>query len=197
VTHSVVSNDLGDFFSDPPSDTDSPAFRFLHAISTVRKVLVAAVHGAVVGVSTTMLLHSDLVIAARGARLSLPFISLGLVPEAASTVLPLRAVCDLRAAEALLLGEPIDADCVAMGARQPRRRGQNLDRGCRRAHVADQLFTPLAVRLSKQLLKDDPAGIALRIEQEGVIFVSQLRGPEFRDAGTAFLEKRPVDFSRF
>src|ERR1700747_1228107 len=89
---------------------DSPAFRFLRAISTAQKVLVAAVHGAAVGIGTTMLLHCDLVVAGRSAKLSLPFTALGLVPEAASTLLLPRAIGPLRGRELLLLGEPIDAE---------------------------------------------------------------------------------------
>ena len=71
---------------------------------------MAAVHGAAVGVGTTMLLHCDLVVAGRSAKLSLPFVALGLVPEAASTLLLPRAIGHLRATELLLLGEPIDAE---------------------------------------------------------------------------------------
>jgi enoyl-CoA hydratase/carnithine racemase len=82
-----AGNDLNDFVGDPPTGMESPAFRFLYAISTAQKVLVAAAHGAAVGIGTTLLLHCDLVIAGRSARLSLPFVSLGLVPEAASTLL--------------------------------------------------------------------------------------------------------------
>jgi enoyl-CoA hydratase/carnithine racemase len=103
-----AGNDLGAFLADPPSNLDSPAFRFLRTISTVSKVLVAAVHGAAVGVGTT-LLHCDLAVAARSARLSLPFVNLGLVPEAASTLLLPRAVGDGR------------GDSAAMGPGQSRR----------------------------------------------------------------------------
>jgi enoyl-CoA hydratase/carnithine racemase len=105
-----AGNDLGAFLADPPSNLDSAAFRFQRTIPTVSKVLVAAVHGAAVGVGTTLLLHCDLAVAARSARLSLPFVNLGLVPEAASTLLLPRAVGHLPAVELLLLGKPIDAE---------------------------------------------------------------------------------------
>src|SRR3974377_254683 len=75
-----AGNDLNDFASDPPTGTDSPGFRFLVALSTAEKVLVGAMHGAAVGIGTTMLLHCDFVVAARSARLSLSVVTLGRVP---------------------------------------------------------------------------------------------------------------------
>jgi len=87
-----AGNDLNDFVADPPTGAESPVFRFLRAISTAKKVLVAAVHGAAVGIGTTMLLHCDFVVAARSAWRSLPFVTLGLLPAAASTLLLPRAI---------------------------------------------------------------------------------------------------------
>jgi enoyl-CoA hydratase/carnithine racemase len=193
-----AGNDLGAFLADPPSSVDSPAFRFLRTISTASKVLVAAVHGAAVGVGTTLLLHCDLVVAARSTRLSLPFVNLGLVPEAASTLLLPRAVGHLRAAELLLLGKPIDAETALRWGLVNR----VVDDNALMANVEELTsdivtLPPAAVRRSKALLKDDQAGIAQRIEQEGTIFLDCIRGPEFQEAGTAFLDKRPADFSRF
>ena len=192
-----AGNDLNDFLAEPPTGTSGPVFCFLRAISTASKVVVAAVHGSVVGIGMTMLLHCDLVVAARSARLSLPFTKLGLVPEAASSLLLPRAIGHLRAAELVLLGDPIDAATALQWGLVNRVVDDEtlLD-------VAGELTSrigslpPSAVRLSKQLLKDDRAGIALRIQQEGNLFLAQLQGPEFQEAGTAFLEKRPADFSR-
>ena len=191
-----AGNDLNDFVGDPP--TGMEAFRFLRAISTAQKVLVAAVHGAAVGIGTTLLLHCDLVVAVRSARLSLPFVALGLVPEAASTLLLPRAVGHLRAAELLLLGEPIDAETALRWGLVNR-----IVDDERLIDAAMELVTrvaslpPAAVRLTKQLLKDDRGGVGVRIEQEADIFVDRLKSPEFQEAVSAFLEKRPPDFSRF
>jgi enoyl-CoA hydratase/carnithine racemase len=193
-----AGNDLNDFVGDPPTGMESPAFRFLRAVSTAQKVLVAAVHGAVVGIGTTMLLHCDLVVAARSAKLSLPFVALGLVPEAASTLLLPRAVGHLRAAELLLLDEPIDAETALRWGLVNR-----IVDDERLIDAAMELVTrvaslpPAAVRLTKQLLKDDRGGVGVRIEQEADIFVDRLKAPEFQEAASAFLEKRPPDFSRF
>jgi enoyl-CoA hydratase/carnithine racemase len=193
-----AGNDLNDFVANPPTGTDGPAFRFLRSISTAKKVLVAAVHGAAVGIGTTMLLHCDLVVAARSAKLSLPFVTLGLVPEAASTLLLPRAIGHRRAAELLLLGEPIDAETAL--------RWGLVNRVVDDATLIDVAIEtvmrvgslpPSAVRLTKQLLKDDRGGVAERIEQEASIFVDRLRAPEFQEASSAFLEKRIADFSRF
>jgi enoyl-CoA hydratase/carnithine racemase len=193
-----AGNDLNDFVGDPPTGMESPAFRFLRAISTAQKVVMAAVHGAAVGIGTTMLLHCDLVVAARSARLSLPFVALGLVPEAASTLLLPRAVGYLRAAELLLLGDPIDAETALRWGLVNR-----LVDDERLIDAAMELVTrvaslpPAAVRLTKQLLKDDRGGVGVRIEQEADIFVERLKSPEFHEAVSAFREKRSPDFSRF
>jgi enoyl-CoA hydratase/carnithine racemase len=193
-----AGNDLNDFVADPPTGMDSPAFRFLRAISTAKKVLVAAVHGAAVGIGTTMLLHCDLVVAARSAKLSLPFVTLGLVPEAASTLLLPRAIGHRRAAELLLLGEPIDAEtALRWGLVNRVVEDETLIDVAIGTVTRVASLPPAVVRLSKHLLKDDRGGVAERIEQEASIFVDRLRAPEFQEAVSAFLEKRAPDFSRF
>jgi enoyl-CoA hydratase/carnithine racemase len=193
-----AGNDLNAFMADPPSGTDGPVFRFLRTISAAKKVLIAAVHGACVGIGATMLLHCDFVVASRDARLSFPFMNLGLIPEAASTLLLPRAIGHLRAAELLLFGKAIDAETAMQWGLVNR----VVDPEALTA-AADELTSligslpPGAVQLAKGLMKDDRTGISARIEQEAGIFVDRLASPEFREAGTAFLERRPADFSRF
>ena len=105
-------NDLNDFMAAPPLDMDQPVFRFLRAISTFPKVLVAGVAGPAVGVGTTLLLHCDIVVVSPQARLTMPFVDLALVPEAASSLLLPRLIGPQRAAKHLILGDPIDASAA-------------------------------------------------------------------------------------
>ena len=100
-----AGNDIGDFLNKPPSTQESPVFRFLRGIATFEKPLIAAVAGPAVGIGTTLLFHCDLVYAGDNAAFSLPFVNLGLVPEAGSSLLLARAASHPRAAEKLLLGD--------------------------------------------------------------------------------------------
>ncbi|NBQ87146.1 MAG: enoyl-CoA hydratase, partial [Betaproteobacteria bacterium] len=101
-----AGNDIGDFLNNPPSGAESPVHRFLHGIAAFPKPIVAAVCGPAVGIGTTLLLHCDLVIAGDNAAFAMPFVNLGLCPEAASSLLVPQMMGYHRAAEALLLGEP-------------------------------------------------------------------------------------------
>ncbi len=107
-----AGNDIGDFLQQPPASQDSPVFRFLRAIATFPKPVVAAVCGPAVGIGTTMLLHCDLVYAGDNAAFSMPFVNLGLCPEAGSSLLVPQMLGYHRAAEALLLGEPFMAEAA-------------------------------------------------------------------------------------
>ena len=102
-------NDIADFQARTANNREGSASRFLPTISSMQKPLIAAVNGAAIGVGTTMLMHCDLIIAARSARFVMPFTSLGLVPEAASSLLFPRLLGHQRASALLLLGEPLDA----------------------------------------------------------------------------------------
>ncbi|HEV8212141.1 MAG TPA: enoyl-CoA hydratase [Vicinamibacterales bacterium] len=194
-------NDLADFRSPPPTPAaeERPVLRFLRAISSAPKPIVAAVTGPAVGVGTTMLLHCDLVYAGEGARFQLPFVNLGLVPEAASSLLLPATLGYQRAAELLLLGEPFSAS-------------KARDHGIVTAVVADDQVLaaataaahklaaqpPSAIRLTKKLMKQATAeAVAVRIGEESEHFGSRLVSPEAAEAFKAFAEKRPPDFSRF
>lgn len=189
-------NDLQDFLNNPPQGDDTPVFRFLRAISTASKPMIAAVSGVAVGVGTTMLLHCDLVYAGESAKLSLPFVNLALVPEAASSLLLPAMAGHHRAAELLLLGEPFTPAAAK-------------DYGIVNAVYADDKLLaeamavaaklaakpPTALRLTKQLLKRTKGDVAGQMTAEGEHFRSQLKSAEAREAMTAFFEKRPPKFS--
>lgn len=110
-----AGNDIGDFLQQPPATQDSPVFRFLRGLAAFPKPVIAAVCGPAVGIGTTMLFHCDLVYAGDNAAFSMPFVNLGLCPEAASSLLVPQMMGYHRAAEALLLGEPFMAEAAPRG----------------------------------------------------------------------------------
>ena len=191
----TAGNDLQDFLNNPPQGDNTPVFRFLRAISTASKPLVAAVTGAAVGVGTTMLLHCDLVYVGAGAKLSLPFVNLALVPEAASSLLLPAMIGHHRAAELLLLGEPFDADTAkAYGIANAIFPDARVVPEA--MLIAQKLAAkpPTAMKLTKQLLKHTKGDVAGQMALEGEHFRSQLKSAEAREAMTAFFEKRPPKF---
>ena len=99
-------NDLEDFMQRPPQGPDSPVFRFMRALLECDKPVVAAVTGAAIGIGTTLLLHCDFVYVSDEARLAMPFVGLGLVPEFASSLVVPQRMGHVKAAEKLLLGDP-------------------------------------------------------------------------------------------
>jgi enoyl-CoA hydratase/carnithine racemase len=196
-------NDIEDFLSRPPgqgSDAqDSPVFRFLNALTNCGKPVVAAVTGAAIGVGATMLLHCDFVYVSDEARLAMPFVSLGLVPEFASSLLVPQLMGQRRAAEKLLLGDPFTAqeavDCGLANAVLP---ASEVLPHARRVALRFNALPPGAVRESKKLMRDHQRTLVMEaIRTEGAVFSARLRSPEVREALQAFLEKRKPDFSKF
>ena len=187
----TAGNDLADFAS-RPEDGASPAQRFLYGIANTKKPLVAAVDGYAVGVGLTMLLHCDLVYASRRAKLRAPFVDLGLVPEAGSSLLLPRLIGHVRAAEVFLLCDMIPAEqALAMGiVNQVVEHGEleSIARG-----VCERLAkkAPGAVRRTKELLRDTQGDTGTRMRREFELFADQLRSDEARQAIAAFFEKRP------
>ena len=190
----TAGNDLKDFLERPAGGVASPGFRFISALPKLAKPLLAAV-----GIGTTMLLHCDLVYAAPGARFQLPFVPLGLVPEAASSLLLPMIAGYQRAAELLLLGRPFSAEqALAAGIVTEIVAEDNLLEHARAAAAAVAALPPASVRLTKQLMKRQLAApIAAQMEEEGRLFAGRLHSGEAKEAMTAFFEKRKPDFSRF
>lgn len=192
-------NDLHDFMNSPPAGEESPVFRFLQAISSAQKPIVAGVLGPAVGVGTTMLLHCDLICAGAGARFELPFVNLGLCPEAAASLLLPQLAGHQRAAELLLLGEPFGAERARevglVNAVLPD--GEVLQQAWTLARKLAQR-PPASVRLTKALLKKSGRrAVAETIAEEGRHFLQRLSSPEAMEAFAAFFEKRKPDFSGF
>jgi enoyl-CoA hydratase/carnithine racemase len=192
-------NDVRDFLELDRGPADSPASGFLRAIAAANKPVVAAVGGPAVGVGTTMLLHFDLIYAAPNARFQLPFVPLGLLPEAASSLLLPMVAGYQRAAELLLLGQPFTAEkAQAAGIVTEIVPEAELLEYARSAALALAALPPASVRMTKELMKRGLAqGVRERMQEELGLFGERLRSPEAKEALSAFMEKRKPDFSRF
>jgi enoyl-CoA hydratase/carnithine racemase len=191
-------NDLADFLQSPGLDGDSPAFRFLQTLSTTSKPVIAAVTGLAVGVGVTMLLHCDLAYAADSATFQLPFVNLGLVPEAASSMLLPKMLGHQRAAELLLLAEKFDARTAqGLGLVNGVCPGNDLAAFVEQRATALAAKPPSSLRLTKALMKRYPESVPERMAEEGKQFARQLGSPEAREAMEAFMQRRKPDFSRF
>lgn len=176
----------------------SAVLNFLTSISTFPKPLVAAVCGPAVGIGTTMLFHFDLIYAGDNAAFSMPFVNLGICPEAGSSYLAPRMMGFPRAAEALLLGEPFLAEsALEMGFINrivpPREAASLAQRQAQK--LADK---PLgSILATKRLMKKGQDSIlAERIKAESDTFAMLLQEPAAREAFSAFLEKRKPNFSK-
>jgi len=186
----TAGNDLNDFLDGPSLNEDHSAVRFLRTLPSLRKVMLAAVHGSTVGIGVTLLLHCDLVLAARSARLSMPFVSLGLVPEAGSSLLLPRLMGHQRASELLLLGKTIDAqEALALGLVNRVVDDAELLEAAREWAREVARRPSGALRATKQLLRSESGSIRSRIEEELQAFQRALGSEEFRSAAAAFLGK--------
>jgi enoyl-CoA hydratase/carnithine racemase len=191
----TAGNDLGDFLNEMPapgSDVDIPVWRLLRALANNEVPLIAAVHGNAVGIGTTLLFHCDLVLAEQGSRFVMPFVDLGLVPEAASSLIMPRLSGRRAAARHLLLGEAFGADeALAMGIVShvvaAGELGAALDR-----IVASLLAKPTeALRLTQALLRrSDRAEVLDRMEIENDHFGERLTSDEVKQAIAAFFAQR-------
>jgi enoyl-CoA hydratase/carnithine racemase len=194
----TAGNDLMDFANAKPGET-SPAIVYLQTLAAAQKTVVAAVAGVAVGIGTTMLLHCDLVYAAPDARFQLPFVNLGLCPEAGSSVMLPELMGHRRAAELLLFGEPFSSEkALELGiinAVYPG--GELLEAATAKARQLAEK-PPSALRTTKALLKGSAAGaVAEAMARETEKFAALLQGPEAREAMMAFMQRRKPDFSKF
>ena len=192
-------NDIEDFMQRPPGNAESPAIVFMKALIGCDKPVVAAVTGAAVGIGTTLLLHCDFVYVSDEARLAMPFVSLGLVPEFASSLIVPLLMGHVRAAEKLLLGEPFTgAEAVDCGIANAVLPANEVALHARRIAERFNALPPGAVRDSKMLMRRARAQATLEtIGVESELFAKRLRSPEAQEAFSAFFQKRKPDFAQF
>jgi enoyl-CoA hydratase/carnithine racemase len=192
-------NDLLDFMNDPQIRDDHPVVRFMRALQGSAIPVVAIVRGHAIGIGTTLLLHCDLVYAAKDARMQLPFVNLGLCPEYASSYLLPRLVGHQKAAELFLLGKGFSgADAAAWGLVTAAVPCDELTDYAAEKILALAAQPPAAVKRTKVLLKQANRGaIEAALQAEFIGFAEGLDSEECKESVTAFFEKRAPDFSRF
>lgn len=192
----TAGNDLVDFLQNPTMEQGSPVYQFLQALVTCPLPIVAAVKGFAIGIGSTLLLHCEQVFADKSAVFSLPFINLGLVPEAGSSLLLPRQIGYQKAADLLLTGRNFTADeALQLGFVS-----QIADDVDQAALAYAQLLAgkPRSALIeTKRLLRKDAEPLQARLHDELDAFVRYLNAPAAREALTAFSEKRKPDFTNF
>lgn len=190
-------NDIADFMTNAMSDdfTRSATMRFLRALAQCKIPIIAGVDGLAIGIGATMLMHCDMVFATKRSLLKTPFLNLGLVPEAGSSLIAPLIMGRQRAFEMLVLGEDFSAE----RAREAGLINHIIDEDVLEKHVMETAYKlasqpPEALRLSRALLQNGEEQILQRIEEEAVLFAKQLHSDEAREAFEAFMEKRPPNF---
>jgi enoyl-CoA hydratase/carnithine racemase len=188
--HFTAGNDIKDFMANPPTEESSDVARFLASLLEFPKPLIAAVKGNAVGVGTTMLLHCDIVIASPNANFSMPFTSLGLVPEAGSTKLFPELVGYQRAARIFMTGDPFSADeAKEMGlvetiAADPEKVAMEMAE-----RIGQQ--PPQAIINTKALMKAGKHdAVAAVMKAEFQIFALALQSDEAAEAFMRFMSKK-------
>ncbi|MGZ5804644.1 MAG: crotonase/enoyl-CoA hydratase family protein [Xanthobacteraceae bacterium] len=188
-----AGNDLQDFLNiaSAADGLSRPVRHFLPSLVHCTKPMVAAVPGIAVGVGTTMLFHCDHVVAASDARFSTPFTSLGLVPEAASSLLGPRTMGHARAFSLLVMGRPIDAiQAKEAGLVNTIVPPGDVDREALKAALEIAALPPGAVAISRKLLRGSPEAALARIEEETELFSIRLKSAEARQAFESFLTRK-------
>jgi len=192
-----AGNDIADFMKSPITHEDAPPINLLKVLAGLTKPLIAAVDGVAVGIGATLLFHCDLVYAQKDARFIFPFVSLGLVPEGAISLLLPRLVGHQRASEILLFGEPISAnDAVQIGfVNKVITESSALPYAEQQAKKLAALSLGSVLR-TKSLLKDGILKTAVlnQIDIEGKLFIDRLHSPAAKEALSSFLEKRAPNF---
>ncbi|KAF2990498.1 enoyl-CoA hydratase-related protein [Methylocystis sp. MJC1] len=186
----TAGNDLSDFRDFMEKPEDFPALAFVRTLAAFEKPMVAAVTGDAIGVGATMLFHCDLVYASRQARLRMPFIDLGLVPEAgASLLVPLRFGM-ARASQYLLAGEDFSGeDAFRLGLVNALVEPEAVLETAKAAAKKLAQKPPAALLAARRLMRGDPAEILARIDEEAALFAQALASPTTRERLAAFFAR--------
>ncbi len=194
----TAGNDIMEFINRENSDLLKPVTSFLEWLTAIRKPVLAGVRGAAIGIGTTMLLHCDLVYAGRSSMFQLPFVQLGLVPEAASSLLLPQLVGHRRACDLLFFGEPFNSEVA---------REAGIVNKIIPDHIVEEQTLAAAhricemparsIRNTKKLLCLPRDEVRARMQEELELFSQGLKSEEAREALNAFVEKRKPDFSGF
>jgi enoyl-CoA hydratase/carnithine racemase len=188
-----AGNDLEEFRQAAASGEGlgDSVIRFLHALAYCERPLVAAVDGLAIGVGTTMLLHCDYVVASRGSRFATPFVGLGLVPEAASSLLAPRLMGPRRAFALLVMGEPLDAEhALSVGLINALSDSADVERDALAAARRIAALPPEAVLAARRLIRGEPDELIERIDLEADFFRERLQSPEAQAAFEAFFARK-------
>jgi len=187
-----AGNDIGDFLTMADGGAlGAPIVRFLHALARCDMPLVAAVQGNAVGVGTTMLMHCDHVVASNQARFATPFVGLGLVPEAASSLIAPRLMGHARAFALLVMGRPLTADdAKTAGLVNTVTAPGTVEDEAMAAARAIAALPPEAVLASRRLMRGAPDEIVARIDAEAEQFKARLTSAEARAAFEAFMQRK-------
>jgi len=188
-----AGNDLGYFMKAATGGEGlgNAVLRFLYALARAERPLVAAVTGVAVGIGTTMMLHCDYAVAASDARFSTPFVSLGLVPEAASSLIAPRLMGHRRAFELLVIGKPLSGEeAQAVGLVNRVAPAGGVEAEAMKAAQAIAALPPEGVAISRRLMKAAPDEVVRRIDEEAAAFKQRLSSPEAREAFAAFLSRK-------
>jgi enoyl-CoA hydratase/carnithine racemase len=192
-------NDINDFLATAQGGAvPGDVLRFIRLLPRIAKPIVAGVDGAAVGIGTTLLFHCDLVYATPTAVFATPFLDLGLVPEAASSLLMPQRMGYAQAFEMLVLGSPFSAErMLAAGLLNAVVPASELEATALKAATTLAKKPPEALAAARRLMRGDPSAIVQRTDEEAVTFAKRLASPEAREAFQAFLEKRPPNFAQF
>ena len=187
-----AGNDIGDFMKAAQGGgLGQPILSFLYALARCEKPIVAAVNGNAVGVGTTMLMHCDYVVAGHEAKLSTPFVALGLVPEAASSLIAPKLMGHARAFSLLVMGQPLNAqEAKEAGIVNLVVDAAETDAQALAAAQKIAALPPQGVLVSRLLMRGSPDEIVARIDEEAEAFKVRLRSPDAQAAFMAFMTRK-------